>query len=660
MKRFSLSFFVTFASTLAGVFPVFAIGQDTSADSQLQDATLVTVAVAGVVTHDNGMPAGGMRVLTMSKDVNEVVTDEKGRFILHVPPGAFLPAIYVRSADNGLLGVAEPSATQRFVRVVVKPKASARCRVIDSDRRPVAQADVVLLSSYLPIAHEQTDAEGNCVVDYPADAHIESIFARKPAVGCDYYENFLSWPPDFQTQMQLPDEVTLTLDGHRTLTVSVVDTSGEPLANQRLVPWTIQRAGKLSYCNLSGFFFDPALTAVTDKDGQASLDWIPRDVAGGVTVLMNDSEYFSEHESFTFTPEQDRGSITVRAQKRAVVAGRVFLPDGTPAAGIALQAESDANNYFRGHVKTDPSGHFQFLIYPDQPTKIAVTDELWAAPSLPNLQLAEGTTRDDLEFHLTEGTLITGQVTLEGTGEPVSEGYATLIDVTDGGRVVRWAEPDDEGRYRFRVGPGTYELKLPPSMSGEMETVKVTRQKEIVRDRKVEKRLQDELIGQVSTAEGQPVDRCEILGRSQDAERHGFGAKTNAHGRFQVQRWTDHTLLVARDSRLGLAAWDELLPTQMTVHVTLQPAATITGTVRQKDGSPDGNIIINATILTDGMKEGIRLSQKTNTNGTFHFSAIPVGVTLRIQPHLPKAPAAIVVPVREATVTRIDDILVEH
>src|SRR5262249_40946106 len=152
---------------------------------------------------------------------------------------------------------------------------------------------------------------------------------------------------------------------------------------------------------------------------------------------------------------------------------KVLLPDGKPAAGIALQVEGrgNTNHYFRGLTRTGADGSYRLEVYPEQSYLIAVTDERGAAPSRQGLPVRGGQPKKGLDFRLSQGTLIRGRVTLGRDRKPAAGQTVTLIEqgspITQevGGtwaqreELVRWATTDRDGRYAIRVGPGTYRMR---------------------------------------------------------------------------------------------------------------------------------------------------------------------------------------------------------
>src|SRR5262249_39718327 len=150
------------------------------------------------------------------------------------------------------------------------------------------------------------------------------------------------------------------------------------------------------------------------------------------------------------------------------ISGMVRTADGKPAAGIVLQAEGrgDTNHYFRDLARTNADGAFEFRAYPEQSYLVAVLDENWAATSGTVAQLPEDKPVSGLELRLSRGTVLRGTATT-ADGRVQANATVTLVQSAQlpapakMPELVRWARTDSEGRYQFRIGPGTYELFNP-------------------------------------------------------------------------------------------------------------------------------------------------------------------------------------------------------
>ena len=353
-----------------------------------------------------------------------------------------------------------PESTSYRVRVLVRDAAG--------EPVPNAVVEAVQLSPpVIPTA--TTDAEGAALLDVPEATQVFSILALKAGVGFDYFENYNSFPPT-RPLLRLPPDAHLLLGGAMDIRVQAVDSAGGPRPGVALTPWTIQRPGKLSYANCSG---GRATTVQTDGAGVASFDWIPADLANNATLLVRDHQYHCPFAPWIDLANADR-LLTARLLRVTQMSGRVLLPDGRPAEGIAVRAEGKGrtNFYARQEVKSGSDGGYEFLLWPEQSYIIAVADDAWAARSLTGVVIHEDQVQTGLDLHLTKGTKVHGRVTVGSARLPDAGQTVTVVEqggvLSDALRghfqqeaLVRWAATDSEGRYEIRLGPGRYELRGP-------------------------------------------------------------------------------------------------------------------------------------------------------------------------------------------------------
>jgi hypothetical protein len=136
-------------------------------------------------------------------------------------------------------------------------------------------------------------------------------------------------------------------------------------------------------------------------------------------------------------------------------------------------------------ARTNARGDFEFRAFPEQSYLISVLDENWAASSCTVAQLTEDQPVDGLEFRLNRGTVLRGMATT-ADGSARANATVTLIQSArlpapvKSPDLVRWATTDSQGRYHFRIGPGTYELFCPDHKT--RRPLKIDSQPEMVED----------------------------------------------------------------------------------------------------------------------------------------------------------------------------------
>ncbi len=331
----------------------------------------------------------------------------------------------VATADGGrLLGLGkyvEPRKADHAepVRVVLKPSRATRVHVRDAKDQPAAGATVAAIGfDYNGAA--TTDAGGEAVLRVPADAEIMWIAGLKAGAGFDYFENYRSRPTD--KIGPLPAEVTIQLDGSRTVRIKAVDSAGRPVRGVEFAPWVIRKPEKLAAANIGG---SPTLRARTDDSGGATFGWLPSNVEDDVPFLVYTSEY-SCPSSPTFSGGVNETVLEARLLRNTRIGGVVRHADGRPAAGILIRAEGRGatNDYCRRHTRTRDDGSYSVDVYSDQSYMIAVLDDRWAARSLTGVIVREGKPIDGLDVTLAcrdvdsrRGHERSRGATLEGRGD---------------------------------------------------------------------------------------------------------------------------------------------------------------------------------------------------------------------------------------------------
>jgi hypothetical protein len=192
-------------------------------------------------------------------------------------------------------------------------------------------------------------------------------------------------------------------------------------------------------------------------------------MAERVTFLANSKEvHLPSPPSLEPDPKGRVVDLEMQLLRATRISGTVYTSEDKPAAGIVLQAEGrgDTNHYFRDLARTNAEGAFEFQAYPEQSYLISVLDENWAAPSRTITRLGEDEPAGGLEFRLRRGTVLRGLATT-ADGSLQADATVTLVQSANlpapakHPQLVRWARTDSEGRYHFRIGPGTYELYSP-------------------------------------------------------------------------------------------------------------------------------------------------------------------------------------------------------
>ncbi len=618
-KAWLVTFVAVFFSCLSAQL---GSGQDAE-----RDPGQASVLLRGIVQDEQGNPIVGASIATVRFD-GQVSTKtqsiEGGAFALRVPSdSSFGSSILVQDKSKRLASLISGTTynlaeRKNVFRVVLKPLRESTVTVVDLDGRPVPNASVRLYSDYGKFQESQTDAQGQVKLSFPADAKVDWILAFKAGLGFDYFENYDSFPTAIR--LDVPANVQLKLDGHTAVQVKVVNTQNQPVAGVSVTPWSIQKSGRVSYINLSG-----EQLGKTDANGLATFDWIPNDLKGSVTFLIQDDRFHCPAPP-TYVAGTSNKDLEAMVWSLCSVNGKVLHEDGTPAAGIRLQGEGRGatNHYYRGYTSTKSDGTFELKIYPDQETIIAITDERFAAKSALEIRLKEGEKIQNVDFKLSRGYLVSGKFTRGANKTPAGKQTATLIQQgPNGSALVRWSETDLSGNYRFRVGPGDYELIL---LDGQSRTITVTNE-DLVFDSHVERLLRGPFTGKVTALDGKPL-KADIYGESIGVAGHaGLVVKSNEDGDFATERWNDQMQLLAIDAVNRLALVTQITEDTESLTLVLAPAASVRGSASDANGKPIKNLSITASSRE---VPSIELTALSDANGDFAFLALPPKMTWRV------------------------------
>ena len=169
---------------------------------------------------------------------------------------------------------------------------------------------------------------------FPADAEVRWVAGLKAGAGFDYFENYRSRPTD--KIGPLPGEVTIRLDGSRTVRVKAVDTGGRPVPGVELAPGSFGSRRSSMLPTLKYW----RACARTDELGMATFNWLPANVENGVPIVVLLGEY-SCPSSPTFSGGVNETVLEARLLRNARIGGVVRHADGRPAAGILIPAEDE-------------------------------------------------------------------------------------------------------------------------------------------------------------------------------------------------------------------------------------------------------------------------------------------------------------------------------
>ena len=452
--------------------------------------------IPGLVLDDRGAPVGGAVVGRVTADgpTYDLAADADGRFavpVRRVGDRMYVPELIARGPD-GVLGLRPSSPADGTARVTLAPPVVIDVTVTGPDGTPAAGVTLYAMASLRPIGAATTAADGTATLAVPTGAEIEAVVALAPGVGFAFIQN-RSIVNSRITTGPIPRRVDLTLTPADPFAVRCVEaaadgTEGDPVAGARARVWTIDPSVLEPLdLNLSGL---AAARGVAGPDGRVRFDWLPAD-AEQTTITVSAGGY---GEVRVKADGPDRPAEAVAALVRdGVIAGRVTLADGAPAAGVDVRARSQAvayNGAQSSHLAvTGPDGRYEmtvpgaaaYLIVPlpghlgswrerDPDSKLAAAVVGLNEPFV----LAAGERRADMDFTLTPGAAVIGVVARGG--RPVADEHVYLTATAPVAPIAEknageFAEPmapemarstrtDAAGFYTFRVGPGTYRVSV--------------------------------------------------------------------------------------------------------------------------------------------------------------------------------------------------------
>ncbi len=440
--------------------------------------------IKGIVVDDRGRPVADARVASLwAVQATPVTSKADGTFSLPTDEPRRLNQSIIATADGGARqgifrfdGPAGFKSPRSLARVVIRPAQNLTITVVDGQGAPVPDAAVFVLDLYFPVAEARTDARGIAVLRVPADTMTSWILGCKPGVGCDYFENYKNtWGIPFSPP---PATARLVLDGARTVRIRAIDSAGRPVQGLEMYPITIQKKGKLRSLNIAPLSIDPR----TDVEGIATFDWLPAHLGGWthfspVTIWGGqrlDSPPCAPSELPGLDPDKPAAELTARFLRLTRVSGKVSIPDGSPAAGILVEAHGVGVNgslrgFGSGRARTATDGSYAMDLAPEQSYMIGVIDDEWAATSRAGVVVREGVPQVGLDLTLERGkraAVVWGRVSVGRDAKP-APGQPVVLD-EEGPAIPpgtfknqpaglndafqRVTDTDDDGRFAFHHG----------------------------------------------------------------------------------------------------------------------------------------------------------------------------------------------------------------
>jgi thiol-disulfide isomerase/thioredoxin len=611
-------------------------------------------AIKGVVEDDAGEPVAGLTVEARTDAAShKATTDAEGRFEVKLPDGNVTRRYLLCSTADGRKRAYFASHLtadwqKQPIRLRLKPVRRLEVRVADAAEKPVADAGVVVLAGNI-VVEAKTDAAGKATCLIPADTLLRQVWASKGGRGFDYTS-----VPDGEEGKgaKAVGHVSLTLSGAEKVTIRLIDADGKPLAGVPLSPTGVRKtADKYALFVWSA---PERYRIKTDGTGVAFFD-MPRWQDKPITFAPDTKTHV--HDPFVYDAKTQKGPLTLTLHRLVPLRGRVTFADGKPAPGIPIRATGwdHTYNHYDGTTKTDAAGGYELRVDPHKVYLVAVVDGQWGSAPRTGFAVFPDKPVKDIDFRLVPATRIHGRFTMGADKEPQAKQRVGLLlrgkrpepavefpGHEKNARMIHYPQmsrttvTDEDGRYEIFAGPGEYQLAGPRPLA--VKNFEVKDEKTLVFDFHAERAARGPLRGLVVTGDPpKPVAGAEVEGESRSGSFGGFfNAKTDAEGRFVVNRMLAPTVVIVRHVGKRLAASVAITADAATVKLTLQPMVTARGRLVDIDGEPlTERVVQYGTGKPGRMVNGVVDLQgeqtKTDGKGYFELTRLVIGVRYAVR-----------------------------
>jgi RNA polymerase sigma factor (sigma-70 family) len=597
--------------------------------------------VEGIVVDEAAKPVAGAEVRVPGHAIATATTAADGRFrVILDGPLARYTTIHVRGSDGAKMAVArtDPFDDDAVVRarIVLKRAATIRVQVVNGENTPVADAAVTAQGPAGTLAHCRTDAAGAAELRVPADADVQQVIGLKSGAGLDYLENYRALPA--VERFPPPAQVRLVLDGAQSVSIKAADPAGKPVAGAEVVPIVVWKRGKLSSVNWDGGYWLGPDRAVTDAQGAATCAWVPAALQRSACFNLIAPGYRCVNVPYFHLNGKVEPGVAPLLPGVDVV-GKVLRPDGGPAAGVLIEADGRHVGVVGGTpaggisvARTTADGSYRMSLQPGSGYLVTALDAEWAASRTSAAVHPKGP-NPDFDLRLRPGTLVAGRVTA-GPGDRPAAGETMYLkqlgpplpgkDAAARPWLIRWARTDDDGRYRFRVGPGEYQIAGPDMKFADLT---VGNEAMITRDFRLPRLPRGPFELTIRKPDGSPAAGALVpwIGLQQ--------VRADDRGRVQTVRNREPMLAYAHDSAANLAGFTVIGADDEAASVALKSAATATGRVVGTDGRPRMNCTVTAVVRSPAHQDQmlyVILSTYSGPGGLFSLPGLAEGTTCSI------------------------------
>lgn len=342
-----------------------------------------------------------------------------------------------------------------------------------------------------------------------------------------------------------------------------------------------------------------AVVQITNERGETVFDWLPAWQQQPITLWAIHKDF--ARQPITIDPQQlEQGQARAVLYRLVDITGSVRDAAGQPVAGVNIHAVGAGYSLdsFRTVATSAADGTYTLKVSPHQIYLLIATDSAGRrAASRDGLVVFPGQPLSGIDLQLQAATRVFGRVTIGGDKAPLKGQRVTLqqrgkslLELKDvalpnptGSRklvqplTASAATTDDNGRFEFWVGPGSYDLRGPDQ--AQWPVFAVTDQRELEINFHADRPDSGLLRGRVVT--GDPprgVSRAivELIERSTRARSRLQPEITDDDGQFQLTRGRFPSVVYARDDQRSLAGMIEIGADDEQVVLAIAPTATVT------------------------------------------------------------------------------------
>ena len=379
------------------------------------------------------------------------------------------------SATRIQLTDASPDAT---VSAVLASNASLHGTVFDdSTGEPVSvgSCGVTVLAydadlavpSYYPVATSCVNAQGKYSLAVPEEGDYKVRYAGGQAYGSEWYDNVATY--DEATLVHLVPSVRERQDASLEPTASIagnVTVDGSPSDSAYIAVYRVPD-GSYSYPSwvASGYADDEGRYRVFGLTAGDFLVRVSDEYGNGISEWYDNSPDWQGATRITLTKGQTRRGIDVDLAPGGRIVGTVVDPDGQPVAGCTARVWSTDYSRFSDDC---PGGEFGSGL-PTGTYRVEIQASGFVTQLIggdAGVEVTAGEVTDVGEIRLERAAVVTGRVTTDDTGLPVSAyvyAYPSASDSSAGYGYSGVYGSSDDGTYRIDTLPaGDYEFQVVP------------------------------------------------------------------------------------------------------------------------------------------------------------------------------------------------------